>query len=293
MPIVKAQCENCGGPLEVDSAQKAAICPHCNTPYVVQDAINNYYNHYEVHADVVNVHDDRSAMARIEAAEAFMKLRNYTDALSAFTEATRLTPQDHRGWWGSLRAYTREFSEPLNQTSELQKAQTLFSSTMTFAPAKEKEEMQQRFDNYYQPLKKAHDTLCEDLRNKIQNWNSALEQARLKREELLPKTYKGLPKVGGLMRWVFWLALIFGAINMFTPEDAAVNIIGNGNGLLVAFFTLFLRFIYGCIIRPISNSRAKRRVKEKFEYMNRLDTQILSLDQAISDAARQLETLTR
>ena len=42
MPIVKAQCTNCGGNLEVDNSKDAAICPFCNTPYVVQQAINKF-----------------------------------------------------------------------------------------------------------------------------------------------------------------------------------------------------------------------------------------------------------
>ena len=75
MPFVQARCENCGGILQVDSSKKAAICPYCGTPYVVQDAINNYITNIgNLHADVVNVSNDTSAKARLDAAEAFMKL---------------------------------------------------------------------------------------------------------------------------------------------------------------------------------------------------------------------------
>ena len=42
MPLVNAQCTNCGGFLEVESTKDAAICPHCGTPYIVEKAINNY-----------------------------------------------------------------------------------------------------------------------------------------------------------------------------------------------------------------------------------------------------------
>ena len=40
--LVKAQCTNCNGTLEVDASKEAAICPFCNTPYIVEKAINNY-----------------------------------------------------------------------------------------------------------------------------------------------------------------------------------------------------------------------------------------------------------
>ena len=40
MALVKAQCTNCGGTLDVDSGKEAAVCPYCDTPYIVEKAIN-------------------------------------------------------------------------------------------------------------------------------------------------------------------------------------------------------------------------------------------------------------
>jgi len=42
MPFVQAKCTNCGGVLAVDDSLDAAVCPFCNTPYIVEKAINNY-----------------------------------------------------------------------------------------------------------------------------------------------------------------------------------------------------------------------------------------------------------
>ena len=42
MALVPAKCTSCGGTLEVDATQKAAICPFCGSAYVVQDAIEQY-----------------------------------------------------------------------------------------------------------------------------------------------------------------------------------------------------------------------------------------------------------
>ena len=38
MPLVKAQCTNCGQPLEIDIAQGVAVCPFCQTPYIMEKA---------------------------------------------------------------------------------------------------------------------------------------------------------------------------------------------------------------------------------------------------------------
>ena len=62
MPLEKAQCPNCGGALEVDSSKEAAICPFCNTPYIVEKAINNYVtnvtNNIKANTVIINGKND-------------------------------------------------------------------------------------------------------------------------------------------------------------------------------------------------------------------------------------------
>lgn len=40
--FVPAKCTNCGGQLDVDPTMQAAVCPYCNTAFVVEQAINNF-----------------------------------------------------------------------------------------------------------------------------------------------------------------------------------------------------------------------------------------------------------
>lgn len=70
MPLVPALCTQCGSKLEIDSTQEAAICPFCKTPFVTENAINNYNttnvtNIGNLHADVVNVSEDNSRENRV------------------------------------------------------------------------------------------------------------------------------------------------------------------------------------------------------------------------------------
>lgn len=59
MPFVQAKCTNCGANLEIDNSRDAYICPYCNTPFVVEKAINNYNTYHQnyitnnVNADTV------------------------------------------------------------------------------------------------------------------------------------------------------------------------------------------------------------------------------------------------
>ena len=43
--LVPGTCTNCGASLQVNPDLKAAICPACGTPYIVQQAINNFNIH--------------------------------------------------------------------------------------------------------------------------------------------------------------------------------------------------------------------------------------------------------
>ena len=56
MPIVLAKCTNCGATLKVDSSKDAAICPFCESAYIVEKAINNYNVTNNISANVVNVY---------------------------------------------------------------------------------------------------------------------------------------------------------------------------------------------------------------------------------------------
>ena len=55
--FVPAACPKCGGQLEVDPTQEAAICKYCGTPFIVEKAIQNYNiaNAHIDHVDKVTV----------------------------------------------------------------------------------------------------------------------------------------------------------------------------------------------------------------------------------------------
>jgi tetratricopeptide (TPR) repeat protein len=111
MPLVKAQCENCNGILTVDSAKKAAICPYCGTPYVVQDAINHYSTHIaNLHTDVLNVYTGDSKDNLLRKADTYLSLGQYRQAEETYEKITVLYPEEPRGWWGVYTSATENFS---------------------------------------------------------------------------------------------------------------------------------------------------------------------------------------
>ncbi len=65
MGLVDAKCTNCGAVLQVDADKEAAICPYCNSAYIVEKAINNFNitNNVNVQNAVINMNGGVIQMA--------------------------------------------------------------------------------------------------------------------------------------------------------------------------------------------------------------------------------------
>ena len=61
--LVPAVCTQCGGQVEVDPSQEAAVCKYCGTPFIVEKAIQNYsIQHATIeHVDTVNIQQKGAA----------------------------------------------------------------------------------------------------------------------------------------------------------------------------------------------------------------------------------------
>ncbi len=114
MPLVKATCTNCGAALEVDSAKEAAVCPYCNTAYIVEKAINNYalsanniiINQFS--ADPISLLE-----ADLKRAETNINLGEWSKAEQIYKQALEQYPGDARVWLGLIDANTMSCSKRL------------------------------------------------------------------------------------------------------------------------------------------------------------------------------------
>ena len=108
MPLVPAKCTSCGATLTLNPAQDAAVCPFCNTPFIVEKAINNYttVNHYHttqnITAKTVIMQNSRQEEL-YQAAESLVKLGDTLSATAKFKEMVQEFPGDWRGWWGRYK----------------------------------------------------------------------------------------------------------------------------------------------------------------------------------------------
>ena len=102
MSLVKAQCPNCNGFLEVDNSKDAAVCPFCNTPYIVEKAIqnitNNINNRYYINnATFSNKETEESY---IERGVTFINLNELEKAQEVFKDFSDKYPANYKSWLG-------------------------------------------------------------------------------------------------------------------------------------------------------------------------------------------------
>ena len=183
MPFVPAICTQCGSKLRVDSSKEAAICPYCCTPFVTETAINNYNTNYttnveHLHADVVNLNDDKSIDSRVRAGETFIKLDDYAAAERIFKELTVECPYDYRGWWGLIKVYSRNFNDADISRIELWKIEMLYQKTCAVASAEEQSKIKPQYDKYFNDVNTSLDITQRVARDRIAHCQSTYEQRK-------------------------------------------------------------------------------------------------------------------
>lgn len=285
MPLVQAKCENCGGILQVDSSKKVAICPYCGTPYVVQDAINNYTTHIEhLHADVVNVNSDTSAKARLDAAEAFMKLHKYGDAHKAFTDVCLLTPQNYHGWWGQIRAITQAFSVEIEDKSKLEEIDTIYQSVLVFVPEHKKGEIEQKFLSYYQPLKEQNSRRCNDLKQRVRFIQDEIDKIQEAINELDGHKYPYVEYVSNGTYEFFTTLFLIGAFLALINLNIVFLILGG--------IPTVGALIWDTIIRSIVESSADSKKREDQIARDELYRQRAKKYEDLQQAQRELDRIS-
>ena len=92
MHLVPALCPQCGGALDVDPNQEAAVCKFCGTPFITEKAIQNY-NITNVTNNVTNVTNNVTNVQHINAQE--VNLQTGPTAQQMFDNIKALCKRDN------------------------------------------------------------------------------------------------------------------------------------------------------------------------------------------------------
>lgn len=118
MPLIIAKCTNCGGILEVNSEKDAAICPYCNSAYIVEKAINNYSTTFNISSPNVNL-TGPSAEDFIKKAQSFEQLGAYKAAADQYIHMMKSFPDDPRGATNVVRLAAEHHTKVSDEINSL------------------------------------------------------------------------------------------------------------------------------------------------------------------------------
>ncbi len=120
MPLVAAQCTNCGAALQVDNTKDAAVCQYCGSAFIVEKAIHNYEinNTYQIENANIVINDDKSFAKRLAAADEYLyQLQEYDAAYHIYAEIESIAPGNHKVWYGKIGSRTHHFNA--DETAEM------------------------------------------------------------------------------------------------------------------------------------------------------------------------------
>lgn len=213
MPLVPAKCPNCGASLTLDPVTRAAVCPYCQTPFVVEDAVNNYNIQNTVrvehlHTDKVEIQDSGSAESLLKTANTYLSLNNYISARYDFEEITKKFPYEWRAWWGLIETETEKFTRSAkyfytpeqpnhmlhNKIGEhLNKLNSLFNMVEKFENGSLGAEKRHAYKTYVDNMKAADDRRRALIDSHTKELRTAYEQM-LPRHEALRKKVEAFEK---------------------------------------------------------------------------------------------------
>ena len=201
MPLVPAKCTQCGATLTIDPSQDAAVCPFCNTPFVVEKAINNYNvtNNTTIgkveHVEHLHVDDSRSVESRLKSAEAQLSTLDLKDeAYRSFKALANDRADEWRAWWGMARAKSNEFKNATNlHQPDLGEVEECAEHAIQLAPTDERPRLQKTLDTFKKELAKVrHDELHEVIGDDWQRISRLSSRELIVRYEKIKKEQKNL-----------------------------------------------------------------------------------------------------
>lgn len=102
MGLVEAKCTSCGAQLKVESLKDAAICQYCNTPFIVEKAIQYYKNEIAISNSnvIINNYGNNDIESKLQAAKKFYDMGEVEDAARIYSRLSNTFPEDYRVWQG-------------------------------------------------------------------------------------------------------------------------------------------------------------------------------------------------
>ncbi len=278
MPLVPARCPMCGGNIEVDPYLETAVCKYCDTKFVTEKAINNYYTNFDIgtlYANEVKINDDSSRDNRVKSGETHIRFNNYDLAENTFREMTEKFPYDYRGWWGLIKVYTRNFTDFSIDRPELYKIKNLYDKAYDMADPKEKALIEAEYRKYSARLEQKLNERYSDTKQRMQQESYEYEsrkKALESRINALCEQQKSLKKPSDILAIVLTIGVIIIAIDLFS---GAARYGGNISRMIFAVSPYII--LIGLIALAIKRAAGKALDASYNKKTSQLEAEISSL----------------
>ena len=164
MPLVKAQCTNCKGTLEIDENKDAAICPYCGTAFIVEKAVQQYI-----------IHNGLSEEKYLENGIMQLSLEKYENAFDTFSKMTAEYPGNWKGWLGlSLARNGKNPSRELSISED--KSYNLLPSGVKDKIGNAEVYSDSFLKNEYETKKKTADEEIEKGKERIRKYRDTMDE---------------------------------------------------------------------------------------------------------------------
>ena len=275
MPLVAAQCTNCGAALQVDNSKDAAVCQYCGSAFIVEKAIHNYEinNTYNIQNANIIVNDEKSFAKRMAAAEEYLyQLKEYNAAYEIYNEIESLAPTNYKVWYGKICSQTKDFNADVvadivvNNRNAYENLKRDFSNAIATATDEEKVEIRKKICGLLEDTKAGVQSFIDknvnadinDMKAQIESMEQDIKNMHATNDKLSKqvKSLKGkagtcasgsrffevLMKIGlflGIPVIVFGVSFLIGFKNDPTMKIGAVVMIAMGLVPTVLYFILY------------------------------------------------------
>lgn len=228
MPFVPAICTQCGASIEVDSAQSAAVCSHCGTPFIVENAITQYNT--TVNADTVVV-SGLNAEAMLKRGILYMEDGEWSLAEEYYNKALDANPEFAPAYVAKLCLDMEvPYKEDLVKCNRSFKHNSNFDKAVRFADAKLRAELNGYCEAVEERLRLAHEEQERKAKAERERREVEAEAARAKAAARTKKIRKAAPIAAAVVAAVIVVLVALNAL-VIIPSNyrKAEGLLAEGN----------------------------------------------------------------
>ena len=284
MPLVNAKCTNCGAPLQVDNSHEAAVCPYCNSAYIVEKAIQNFNysvtNNITAQNIIIAGKGEMEKERLLQNANTLEGFKEYKKALDVYKQVATDYPDDYRGWYGMARILSTNFSNTSVNENTFAELKDYMRKALACVPRDKKTELNNTWNDYtikYKERLKANKESLDSCVAELQTLNPRIEQA----EQTISKNQKRLIKISYLK--IIAAAGIFGILSLALLKDIITD------GVALSLVSIFICVAIAAIIIAIfkvNNNKRKRLIDDASKEKEELSMRKSALEKKIQELQR-------